>query len=396
MTTGPTFVASGVARSRVRLPRILSNVFKVLYVLSGVLMLIGARTDVGEGLLLGIVATYVGFGLIFASYILSLVQTWRPRTIEITSEALVFWTPDGETERHPRSTIVGANLVRRHLPRGPSATVEVELRDGDRLTIRLDDFYAAHAITQHLGFGPGRLRSRSRLGNPVGRLLHVPIALGVHVAISIPFGILLSSISSGWELTQALTYAVEMLVYVAITHRLRPAEVEIGDDGVRLVRGSSTRFFRANDPTIRAALRGPAVDDVRTAEVLGRAAERAVSSRIDARVFDRGERSIDEWRRHIASSMEGGYRASATTADAAASVLRSAEATGDQRIGAGLALRVAGEPERLRAAIDAMADERVRVALEAVAEDRGDDALERAVTELRRAASIPGAGSGGR
>ncbi|MBX3252462.1 MAG: hypothetical protein KF901_35135, partial [Myxococcales bacterium] len=285
MTTGPTFVASGVARSRVRLPRILSNAFKVLYVFSGVLTLIGAHTDVGVGLLLGFVASSVGFGLIVASYILSLVQSWRPRTIEITADELVLQTPGGRTERHPRSTIVGANLIRRHTPRGPSATVEVELRDGDRLTMRLDDFYAAHAITQHLGFGPGRLRSRSRLGNPVGRLLHLPIAIGVHVAVSIPFAILISVISSGWELTQALTYAVEMLVYIAITHRLRPAEVEIGDDGVRLVRGSSTRFFRADDATIRAALRGPAVDDVRTAEILGRAAERAVSSRIDARVF---------------------------------------------------------------------------------------------------------------
>jgi len=67
-------------------------------------------------------------------------------------------------------------------------------------------------------------------------------------------------------------------------------------------------------------------------------------------------------------------------------VLHSAQATPEQRVGAALALRVAGQPkERIRIAVDAAADERVREALEAVVEAR-DGELDDPVVEkaLRR------------
>ena len=79
-----------------------------------------------------------------------------------------------------------------------------------------------------------------------------------------------------------------------------------------------------------------------------------------------------------------GYRSAATTVDVAAAVLRSPRATPEERVGAAVALRVAGEPpEKIRVAAEAVADDRLRVALEAVAEDAEDARVEKAMHALR-------------
>ena len=65
-------------------------------------------------------------------------------------------------------------------------------------------------------------------------------------------------------------------------------------------------------------------------------------------------------------------------------MLRSPRATGEQRIGAALALRVAGQPrERIRVAVEGAADDRVREALEAVADADDDVVIEKALKRLQ-------------
>jgi hypothetical protein len=105
--------------------------------------------------------------------------------------------------------------------------------------------------------------------------------------------------------------------------------------------------------------------------------------------YDRGGRALAEWREHLARAMnESSYRQRAATVDEAAAVLHSAEASPEQRVGAALALRVAGQPkERIRVAVDGAVDDRVREALEAVAEasDAEDDVvIEKALRRLQR------------
>ena len=86
--------------------------------------------------------------------------------------------------------------------------------------------------------------------------------------------------------------------------------------------------------------------------------------------------------RALAAMFEGGYRASPKTAEEAASILRSSAAAPDERVGAAMALRVAGETDRVRAAAAATAEVRVRVALEAVADAEDDAAIEKALRRM--------------
>jgi hypothetical protein len=91
--------------------------------------------------------------------------------------------------------------------------------------------------------------------------------------------------------------------------------------------------------------------------------------------YERGGRVLAEWRAHLAQALnQASYRQNAATVDEATAVLHSAEASPEQRVGAALALRVAGQPrERLRVAVDAAADDRTREVLDAVAEARDGD-----------------------
>jgi hypothetical protein len=381
MSGSVTFETLGIARGRVRLPWILSNVFKVTYVVAGLGVLVSSFAA-NIAMVFASLGGLAGWGLLIASYVLSLLHTWQEGMVEVAADALILRVPNRPSEVVPRSTVVGANVVQRPSPNGNLPTVEVELSDGDRLTLRLADLAAAHALVSTLGFGAGQRRSRARLAMPVGRLFHLPLAIGIHLLVAIPFAFAFGVLAGGWGIGQFLSSALEMGIYLAVARRLRPAEVEIGDDGVHIHRGFSSRFVAAQDPALSGALAGVGVDDVRAREIVNRAAERTAKARTDAQVFERGERSIGEWRRHIKASMEGGYRASPVTAEEAASVLRSAEATAAQRIGAGIALRAFGEQHRVRAAIDATANVRVRVALEAIADDRADEEVERALRRL--------------
>jgi hypothetical protein len=128
-------------------------------------------------------------------------------------------------------------------------------------------------------------------------------------------------------------------------------------------------------------------DPAHLATLLGIIHERvAAAARVasKAAAFDRRGRDVAAWRDHVKRVLaDGGYRdAPPFTVDDAAFVMRSPLATPEQRVGAALALRVAGEPkERVRVASDAIADDRLRVAVDAIADD-DDDRVEKALRAM--------------
>src|SRR5207253_2417754 len=84
-----------------------------------------------------------------------------------------------------------------------------------------------------------------------------------------------------------------------------------------------------------------------------------------AAAFERGgeKRDVGAWKSALRGTLDAGYRAAGTTVEDANAVLASTGSTIEQRLGAALALRVAGEPpQRIRIAADGMVDPKLRVA----------------------------------
>ena len=104
-----------------------------------------------------------------------------------------------------------------------------------------------------------------------------------------------------------------------------------------------------------------------------------------AAAFERGGRGIAEWRAAIQTALEPDYRSSGTSVDDATAVLASSTASVEQRIGAALALRVAGEPlEKVRIAAEGTVDPKIRVVLEAIADGADDEHLEQTLRAMKR------------
>jgi hypothetical protein len=208
----------------------------------------------------------------------------------------------------------------------------------------------------------------------------------------------------------ALAGGAASLLATALVYRLgkmllAPTSVTVGEDGVVIAKGRRERFIARSDlgPVMRGhagmplglttksgariAFVGTGVD----AERRGALAEIA-DSRLGAvsttpergDLFERGDRPVSEWKKHIASLFEeAGYRAAGITPEQTSAVLTSAAATPQQRIGAAMALRIAGEPpERIRIAAESAADPATREALEAVADDAPPERLEKAMRRL--------------
>jgi hypothetical protein len=198
-----------------------------------------------------------------------------------------------------------------------------------------------------------------------------------------------------------------LLAYHFLKKLLRPPTLVIGDDGIAYSAGITKRFVPRSAVTsveqphtsaplvVHTIAGGPIVvnasvlDPPRRTAAAQLAYERLVATPRGAEppaAFGREGRSVSAWRAHLRGLFDaGGYRTAGTSVDDAAAVLKNAAATPEQRIGAALALRVAGEPpEKIRVAAESAADERVRVALEAVAESDDDVKIEKALRRLSR------------
>ncbi|MBX3232237.1 MAG: hypothetical protein KIT84_19015 [Labilithrix sp.] len=370
--------------NRVALPRLFSRIFKGLYVLNGLLMVALRFNWLGPDLysVYGLVSV-TSFVAIVASFVLSFVDSFHRGEVEVTPDAVVLRRERKGTRIVPRSSIVSALAVHRPHPGVHVSTVELTLANGDRLHLRLNDAAAAATIVSALGFGPEGARLPVDLAMPSRRWLHLLLGFGVYAFAMVVSAFLLAA-SRGREVDalQAGSALLQMALYVPLVKLLAAPRVVVGRDGVLVERGWKRKAYRAGDPALPNVLRGIGVDGARVDAVVHAARERAVGggAAIGA-LFERGGLSLPEWRARIVSALDGGYRASGNVTELARSVLASADVTPDERVGAALALRVAGDVEPVRRAAVATADDRVRVVLDAMA-DGADDVVERRLREL--------------
>ena len=288
-------------------------------------------------------------------------------------------------------------MVHREVFGGFVPTVEVELTNGDLLTARFPDPRSAHSVVTALGFGAGGKRVHASLAKPTRRLFHPLLGLAAYIGgMTVMLGpISARAAGSGFDIAYGAYPLVALLFYAGLRRLVRAPEVTIGEDGMLLKRRFGRTFVPRGDIAFvtaagsslvverrsgeRIAVRGVALDLARCMAVARVVEERLGPSATTADCFthyESGGRVLAEWRAHLAQAMnQASYRHNAATVDEATAVLHSAQATPEQRVGAALALRVAGLPkERIRIAVDAAADERVRAALEAVADAREGDA----------------------
>ena len=404
-----TFASGGISWTRVRTPRLISRIAKALYAISALGALAIAYSAMAW------FAVFGGLGLLawplfILSIILSLTQTTFAGGLAVSRTELVVHGRGSKRTFIPLSKIVGAMVVHREMFNGFVPTVEIELKSGDRLTARLPDPHSATAVVRALGFGAGGRRVHASLAKPTRRLIHPLLGFVAYVtAMVVMLGPASSNAAGNFEYAYAAYPFVALLIYAGLKRLVRPPEVTIGEDGVLLrhrfgrtfVPRADIAFVSAHGSSLvverrsggRVHVGGFALDLARGQAVARVVEERSGPAETTADRFthyERGGRLLAEWRAHLAQAMnQASYRHNAATVDEAAAVLHSAQATPEQRVGAALALRVAGQPkERIRVAVDAAADDRVREALEAVAAARDgevdDPVVEKALQRLPR------------
>ena len=408
---GPSSVtfASGLSWTRVRTPQILSRIGKAFFffgglgmvaMLSGHLELFAMANGIG----------LLGWLLFLVSYVLSLTQTSFGGGLSISKNELVVLSGT-KRQAIPFAKIAGALVVERPVSGGTVPTVEIELTNGDRLTARIPDPRGPLGIVRALGFGPGGRRVHATLSKPTRRLLHplfgfVSYVVGLTAVMTI--GMAFKADGHQFEVAFAAYPPVTLLLYALLQRYVRAAVVTVGDDGVAVRAHGKTRLIARRDiafvgsPTngvlaieersgARTAVTNVLLDHARVAAVARLAAERAgpsAGASAGAERFahyERAGRPLAAWRDHLGRAMnDASYRHNAATIADAAAVLGSGEASTEQRIGAALALRVAGQPpERIRVAAVGAVDDRVREALEAVADAENDVVIERALQRLQ-------------
>jgi hypothetical protein len=412
--------SGGVSWARVGASRVASRIGKALFVVavaSGqVLPVFDAYTrasNVAAGVMIG--AWVAMLGAFVASFTLYFARSSNRARVTVDDGSLVV-AYARRSRAVARTEIASVYAVDRPVAGGLVPTVEIALARGDLLTVRVDSAEQARALVLALGFGAGGRRVTIALDAPARRFYHLLLAVGAYQLgslLALPFvllGTMLAKDPAVELLTRggsAVVGPAVLVVYTLLRRLLRPPTLTIGDDGVAYSAGLKRTFVpraalasveqpHPSAPLVLHTAGGaPVVVNASVLDPARRvAAGRVVYERLVAAprgaeapaAFERAGRSVTAWRMHLRGLFEaGGYREAGTSVDDAAAVLRSASATPEQRVGAALALRVAGEPcERIRVAAEGAADERVRVALAAVADAGEDDdaPLEKALKRL--------------
>mgnify|MGYP000944423427 CR=1 FL=1 len=382
-------VPGHVTWARRRLARVLSLAFLALYALP-----FGAMS-----VLLGALVNVVAWALLIASYIVWFSETTMLGRVQVTATHL--HVVRGSRHRaYARSEVASALAVQRQLANGTVlSSLEIELTSGDRFTVGVGEPRAAAKIVDALGFGrAGGPRVRVGLDRPTRRLFHPLLGFGVRMAAQIA---MLAVTFHSMVLGMALTAVVSAALYLFLRTLFRGPHVTVGDDGVEVRRGLRRRFFHRKDIAELTRTIGGAgvlllrdgtevrmgsigIDQARVDAVGAVLAERYGTSLVAKErlgAFSRPTGDVRAWRAEIERSMQTtDYRSNAISIDDAVAALASPDASPEQRVGAALALRLAGGPaERIRVAADAVVDKKVRVALEAIADD-DDVRIEKALS----------------
>lgn len=408
MTSGPpaALVVNGsVGHARVALSR---NLMRAAYgvLVVGIVAAIGiAFLDVGgmTALFVGLTLFLASIGLAIASYVVWFVRGLRAGRVAVDAESLEVVARSSMVV--PRDRILSAAIVHRPvIGREPETHVEIDLDDGDRISVAASAGEAeARALVAALGFGPGARRVRFDLAAPARRLFHPLIMFGAYQISNLIFSIAAAALDV--YILQMLAWPISIGAYAYLRRRLRAPVISVGEDGILWETGFAKRFIDRSDITAieqihpaapvtihvregKSITLGGAAFDLPRSWAAGRAIRERLGSAaapVDrAPSFARNARSLAEWRAALSGKLEAGYRAPTASVEDMNAVLTSPTATPEERVGAALALRVAGEPPvRIRVGAESVVSEPLREALLAAAED--DDArLERAMQRMAK------------
>jgi hypothetical protein len=369
----------------------------------GLLTLFGEQTSLVAAL--GLV---IGPLCVLGSYASRVVLPPMRGSIEVRPDAVVVRT-HFLSQTIPRRRVRSAYVVMRKHEGVEKPAVEIRTRGRNLHRIFVADVATGHALVDALGCAPGGKSVRLEMARGARRLLHPLLALG---ATMLAFLVLVFTLFVGDLVVRTmprgafvgfLFCVVAAVIYELLKKGRSPPVVTIGSDGIEVQRGFQTKRVRreeivrvgydreegalvvlrrgARSVVVAGAFLDRALLEVAAAEYERRLATTTQHPR--AASFERAARGIAEWKTGLRATLDAGYRAAGVTVDDATSVLQSASASPEQRVGAALALRVAGEPpERIRVAAESVVDPKLRVAIEAIAEDE-DDRLERTLKTLR-------------
>jgi hypothetical protein len=412
-------VRARVARVHRRLPRLLSTWTKASWI--GVATLVGAalaspgglaRQGEVDAVLLVVGGTaLLSLVLLVTSYVLQMVRRGVDATVEVTPESLVLRREGGAARVVPRAAIRSAYAVlARH---GVGRVVVEEAEDG--LEIEVATMADAEALATALGFAPGSSRVTVDLASRFRRFLHLVLGYFTYqfgatlVLFPLMLGLPLLPEPMRGLVGGPVGTLLVVLLYELLKRLAVAPVVTVGPDAI-VVRGLRTRTIRTRDidaveqltPVApihvrhggkTTTIRGLVCDEAKRGAIArhlhAALAARRTSSPSRLAALDRGGRSVRDWREHLRGVLSGtGYRdaGGATSVDEVVGSLASPAASAEQRIGAALALRVAGDPDaetRIRVAAEACVDERLRDALSAVADEADDEVLEKRLARLR-------------
>lgn len=362
--------------------------------------------------------SFIGFvSFVLASIAARMVNLENEGSVAVDETAVTILT----TRVHrtiPRADVRAAIATRRVIAGAvPVHAVEITTRarglggDGDVVRVRTKDREEAEALVRELGFGPGQRRVAVDFASPARPLLHVFLLFPAFVLANI-VSVVTLLVAQGVggqvpvEMVGPLFFAAFFAAFEVVKRGFRAPRWIVGDDGILVERAFGKTWVKregiakiknrglALAPVILrtngAQLvppRGAGIDHERVhaaVEALeGRLATRAPKP--NAPELTRGERSVQALREELRQRIEQPtYREAAATTETAEALMKSPEASLDERVAAAMALRIAGEPAaKIRVAAGAFVDDATREALEAVADD--DDArVERALLSSRR------------
>jgi hypothetical protein len=337
--------------------------------------------------LLGIISMFVGVS----------VATETPSEmlgdLEIDAAGALHVRVGDESRTFRRAEVRGAWGTRRRQGRRMDHWVEIATRSGTMLSIHVLSAEEGRALVDALGFETGGRAVHIPLANRTRRRYHLLLALLAYAAAVVFAG------SAGG-------FAMLMIpaLYALVRFAFRPPSLEIGHDALHVKVGVRTiRIPRADVASAvywvpasliierkngsKVALHHVGLEAARLVAAAELIAERVGNRPAPARasVFERGGRGLAEWRAGLQTALEPDYRSSGTSIDDASAVLASSTATVEQRIGAALALRVAGEPlEKVRVAAEGTVEPKIRVVLEAIAEGANDERLDETLRAMER------------
>jgi hypothetical protein len=294
------------------------------------------------------------------------------------------------------------------VPAGRRTRAELDLENGDLLSVEADDVTEARAFLRAAGVDAAHQRARIRLAEPISQLVAF-VMIGVVVGlVTLPFARLLIAGEMRALITLFWLGAVGIVTGL-LTRLFSLPEVTVGTDGVWYSRGPFRRFIplsdiesvRSSGATLTFHLRGGRVRRVRSLtgadpsrsaalemrvrEALAAQGDEHISGHLE--LLDRRGRSIAAWSEALTGLARVGasYRATGLSADDLAAIVTSPEATPERRLGAALALHAAGHPaaaERIRVAAAQCASGRLRIALEKVGDGTPDlHAIDEALAE---------------